>query len=243
MKILVTGASSGIGKALSEYLANRGDIVWGIGLQKEKLEEIKKSLKQKNFKYNLCNVRQVSEVLKTKAIMEKSGFFPDVIILAAGISKDDINPLDFKRYREIFSVNLFGALNFVDTFLPGFIRRGSGQFIALSSIAAFRPNKRGVGYPASKAALSLTFRGLDLKYKEKNIHFSNIYLGPVATSMWEGGKSFLVEKPENAARKIAKVIKTKKNISFIPFLSTFLSRVSLLIPDRIYSSLAEKIKR
>ncbi|MDP3026140.1 MAG: SDR family NAD(P)-dependent oxidoreductase [Nanoarchaeota archaeon] len=241
MNICITGASSGIGKALTEHLIKEGHIVWGIARRKNILEELKKGLPKNKFFFGVCDVRNIQEIIKTKKEMEKNNFFPDIIILGAGVSLNDLKPrYNLETYKKIFSVNLFGAINFIEIFLPDFLKIGKGQFIALSSISAFRPSFRGVAYPASKAALSLTFRGLNLNYKKQGIYFSNIYLGPVKTNMWEGKDSFLVSDPKKIAKSISRVIKTKRLIVFIPFLSTFIFRVSSLIPDRIYALLSER---
>ena len=57
--------------------------------------------------------------------------------------------------------------------------------------------------------------------------------------MWEGKKSLLVSNPKKIAKKILNVIKTKKTTSFMPFFSTFLFRISRLIPDGLYAKLSE----
>lgn len=242
MNILITGASSGIGKSLSEYFVKEGSVVFGVARRKELLQEMKNKLPKDKFFFEVCNVENFSEVQKLKNKIEKVGFIPDVIILGAAISINDINPsFNRENFEKTFSVNLFGAMNFVEAFLPDFLKNNKGHFIALSSIAAFRPSYRGVSYPASKSALSLSFRSLDIIYRKKNVYFSNIYLGPVETQMWEGKKSFLVASPEKVAKDIAKIIKTKKSSSFIPFFSTFLFRISRLVPDKIYSFISENI--
>jgi short-subunit dehydrogenase len=239
MNICITGASSGIGEALTIHLLEKGNVVWGIARRKEMLENIKRKYPKKFF-FDVCNVEKTSEVLKTKKKMEKNNFFPDVIILGAGIALNDLIPsYNYDLYKKIFSINLFGAVNFIDIFLPDFLKKGKGHFIALSSVSAFRPILRGIAYPASKSALSLTFRGFDLAYKKRNIFFSNIYLGPVKTAMWDGKESFLVSNPKKIAESISKVIKTKKSTIFIPFFSTFLFRIGRLIPDKIYTALSE----
>ena len=233
MNILITGASSGIGKSLVEHLTKKGNIVWGIGRRKE-------SFPIRNFTYSSRDVQDIRQLKSLKTKMDKSGFHPDVIILAAGIFNNDLSPsFSIEKFKETFNVNLFGGLNVISLFLPEFLRKRSGQFIALSSISAFRPNKNGIAYPSSKSALSLAFRGLDLEYRKKGVCFSNIYLGPVNTSMWEGKKSFLVITPEKAAKLISKTIKTKKSNSYLPFLSTSLFKISRIIPDKLYSYLSE----
>lgn len=244
MNICITGVTSGIGKSLTNILIKKGNVVWGIGRKKEILEEMKKKFPQARFLYSVCDVENIDDVKKIKKEMEKIDFFPEVIILGAAIYKDDIKPeFDNQMFRKILSTNLFGSTNFIEVFLPWFLIRKKGQFIALSSIAAYKPNYRGIGYASSKAALSMTFRGLNLAYNDKNIVFSNIYMGPVDTPMWQGKKSILVAKPDYVAEKICKVIITKDLQTFIPFLSTTMFKILRYLPDKYYAGLAEGYKK
>ncbi len=240
MKICVTGASSGIGRELVEQLVRDGHTVWGIARRENLLQELKNKFgTDSRFFYAACDVSDYEGVLKCSQQMKKEGFVPDVFILAAGTFLDDIKPgFDIKVFKKNIDINLYGALNFVDIFLPEFLKKHSGQFIAISSANAFRPSLRGVAYPASKSALGISFRGLDLAYREKNVTFSTVYLGPVATEMWVAGKSFLVSDKGQIASEIAKIIETRKSVSYIPFWSTLIFRLNFL-SDRLYIKLTE----
>lgn len=240
MNIVITGASSGIGKAVAEFFLKQGHCVYGIARRKHLLEEIRKQHSELPFFYSTCAVENLQGVLKIKKHMDKIKFYPDMIVLGAGIYPDDIHPAyNGKLFKETFDTNVFGAMNFVDVFLPEFLQRGRGHFIALSSIAAFRSSVRGIAYPASKAAISLAFRGLDAQYRKRHVYFSTVYLGAVATSMWEGKKSFLVPTPGSIAKQIYAAIKTQKTTYFMPFLSTALFRMGLWVPDKIYNKITK----
>src|SRR3989344_2725493 len=236
MNICVTGASSGIGREIVKQLVKNGHAVWGVARRENLLKDLKKELGDLFF-YTACDVNNQNEVLGVYQEMKKGGFSPENIILAAGAFLNDINPeLNYEIFKKTMGINLYGALNFVDIFLPQFLQKSSGQFIAISSTTALKPSLRGIGYPASKAALGIAFRGLDLAYRKKKVIFSTIYLGPVATEMWNAKKSFLVESKEKIAYRIIKAIKTKKSAYYIPFWPTLVSRLSFL-PDRWYIAL------
>lgn len=239
MNVLISGASSGIGNALSRRLCGRKHAVWGVARNAAKLDELREAFP--NFRHSAADVADAAERARAVAEMKKSGFMPDAVVFAAAIFSNDRDPeYSETELEKIFRVNVFGALGFVNLLLPDFLRRGSGQFVALSSIAAFRPNVRGIGYPASKAALAMAFRGLDLVYRKRGIAFSTIHLGPVATPMWEGGSSGIVASAEGAASHVEAVLRSRSNISYYPFLTTFLFRTSLLLPDSWYTALSER---
>ena len=227
MKILITGTSSGIGKATTEYLRERGHDVREIKGRSD------------------CDVSDKTAVLEFKNKLTRENWLPDVIILNAGIFPDDITPaFNREAFDKTFAVNLGGAINCIEAFLPKMLMRGKlaprslgevgGHFIGISSSAAFRPNIRSIAYPASKAALGLVLRGFDLHYRTRGVAFSTVYLGPTATEMWEGKKSLLVATPKRVAQTIERLIYTKKSVIFYPFLSSLLVRMLMLFPDRIY---------
>ncbi len=238
MKICITGASSGIGQELVKQLIKDGHSVWGVARRENLLNGLKKELGD-SFLYTACDVSKQNEIQKISQEMAEKSFSPEIIVIAAGDFLNDIQPdFNYEIFKKAMDVNLYGALNLVSAFLPEFIRQNSGQFIAISSITALKPSLRGIGYPAGKSAMGIAFRGLDLAYREKGVIFSTIYLGPVATEMWNAKKSFAVADKKQIASAIKKVMKTKKSVYYIPFWPTLISRLSFL-PDSWYIALTE----
>lgn len=222
MNIFVIGASGGIGTVLVHQLKGAGHRLFTIS-HKSALSDAQ------------CDITDQSAVRSTFEKIIGEGFAPECIIIASGVFEDDLIP-QYNRalLDKNLAVNLFGALNVIDAVLPYFLSVGKGHFIALSSIAALRPNKRGVGYPASKAALSLAMRGFDLAFRPKGIAFSVAQVGPTRTRMWEGGESFLAASPEKIACAIAGLVSSRKATLYAPFFPTALARASQLVPDRLY---------
>lgn len=227
MNVVVVGASGGIGTALVRQLSNDRHNLFTIS-HENTLSDAQ------------CDISSPSAVRDTFEKMVRSGFAPDCVIIASGVFEDDLIPTYNRALLDKnFEVNFFGVLNVIDATLPYFFSAGKGHIIALSSIAALRPNKRGVGYPASKAALSIAIRGFDLALRPKGIAFSVVQVGPTRTRMWEGGDSFLTTSPEKIACAIARLIYSRKAFIYTPFLSTALARAAQLVPDRLYMSLRE----
>jgi short-subunit dehydrogenase len=242
MKIFITGISSGIGRALTKELINQGHEVWGLAREQEKLNSLKNDLNSERFVFSVCDVADESQVAAVVNELTEKKFIPDAVILNAGIFPNDLTPnFNKKIFNQIMAVNFNGAINFISAFLEKFINRGAGHFIFINSTTAFRPSARGIAYPASKAALALASRGLDLIYRPQGILFSTIYLGPVATKMWEGKKNILVSTPEKAADFIIKILKNKKKESYFPFISTSIFRLTKFLPDKIFFSLSKFI--
>lgn len=250
MKIFITGISSGIGKALCQELVGLRHTVWGIARRGDLLEELKEELNSDSFFYSICDITTKEAVFKVISEMEKADFLPDVVVLNAGIEKKD-SAIGYQSQitQEVFSVNFFGALIWIELFLKKFIERNSGHFIAVSSIFAQRPDIDSVAYCASKSALSMAFRSLHLRYYKKNIIFTNIYFGPVDTSIssgyrdWRSKLFFFIISPKTAAQCIIKVIKGKQSVYYFPFLVTLFVRLTSFLSDIIFFKLTKIFRR
>src|SRR5574343_737685 len=114
MKILVTGASSGIGKELIKQLISEGHIVWGLARDGELLDNLHKELHHNNsFFFTACDICDEGELRLAFQEMQEI-FSPEVVILAAGIFPNDINPeFDYESFSKAIETNLFGCLNIV----------------------------------------------------------------------------------------------------------------------------------
>lgn len=224
MKILITGASKGLGKSLTEEFIERGHYVWGIA---------RTELENPGFFYSRCDVSHLDEVKTVVSEMLEKDFIPDIIILNAGHSADDINTeFDYEKFRENFDVNLFGVLNFVNEFLPICLERKKGIFVAISSLSTYRENhKNRIGYSAAKLALSKSFENLRLQYCSSEIKFVVCNAGRM-----QSGKSFIGITYKDAAKLIVnKLIKERvPDIINFPRLQYFLTKILKLIPNKIF---------
>lgn len=252
MKIFITGISSGIGRALCQELIASGHTVWGVARRKDLLENLKTELKSNNFFYSVCDVSDEEKMKRVAVEMEELNYLPEVVILNAGIERKDlINGYQVKISQEVFLVNFFGALKWVELFIEKFTERGSGHFIAISSIFAKRPDMDSVSYCSSKSALSMAFRSLYLRYYKKKIVFTNIYFGPVDTSISSSygskprlpKKSFFIISSKTAAKYIIKVIKGKRSTYYYPFFITLPIRLTLFLTDSFFYKLTRFFRR
>ncbi|MBI2064702.1 MAG: SDR family oxidoreductase [Candidatus Yanofskybacteria bacterium] len=246
MKIFISGISSGIGKALAIRLIKRGHEVWGLARRKELLHSLKEKIGSDNLHISVCDVQDIDTSKKIIQDMRANEFIPDIVVLCAGVRSEDAHPLSglsFEKVQLMSRVNIEGGLFWVAEFMPDFMRRHSGIFIGISSTAAYRPSKNHVTYGATKAALSMAFRGLRLNYPSSGVRFSTIHFGPVATEMWEGKENFLTPSAEKAAIFIESVFKKKSGSYFFPAPTTMFMRLSLILPDSFFSLLAHLLKK
>jgi 2-dehydro-3-deoxy-L-rhamnonate dehydrogenase (NAD+) len=149
--IVVTGAASGLGRAICTRFAHSDASVRGIDINKVPLEEMKTVLGQ-NFIPVICDVTIWSEVVR---VFEQ---FPpiDVLVNSAGITgqtnlkSDETDPADVER---VFRVNFFGSYHTSKAVLPRMIKRGYGRLLHIASIAGKEGTPGMIAYSASKAAV------------------------------------------------------------------------------------------
>jgi len=235
MKIFITGVSSGIGRAIAMQSAQLGHEVWGLARRRNLLEELQRDIGSA-LTISVADVTSVEDMTRVAAQMRQEGFIPDVVVLNAGTQLQDVEDgLVFSQVQHSLRTNVEGPLFWVAEFLPEFLKRNSGSFVAISSTAAYRPIKDFVAYPATKTALSMAFRGLRLNFADSAVVFSTVHLGPVATDMWKGKISFLVASRDEAARFIISIFRKRSSSYFFPFLSTSLLRMTNFLPDGVFS--------
>jgi uncharacterized protein len=235
MKIFITGVSSGIGREIAKKAVGAGHDVWGMARKQEELDGLKQELGGR-LRLSACDLNEESDCRRLAGEMRTANFVPEACVLNAGVYLSDLDGgLKRAEFEKTFQTNLFGVVFWIGEFLPDFLQRKSGTFLAISSTSAFRPSFDCLAYPASKAALSMTMRGLRLNHANTGVRFNTIHFGPINTQMWQGKRSFLVPEPEQAAAFVMKTLPKKGGVHYFPFLSTSLFRLSRFLPDRFFS--------
>lgn len=233
---LVTGASKGLGRALSQELVNMGWVVVGVARSKDALDSLQVALGAESFIPRVCDVtvpvqvQQVSEALKADAI------FPSLFFLNAGIAGEAAceDPSEFRlsKHKEIFATNYFGVLSWVEEWLPISLTRAGATFVATGSINAIFAPPTGSAYAASKAAIAKAFEGLSLTYYGNNVLFSTVYAGPIATDGLKGKVPFTWKADKMARYMVKKALAGRNHIENSVFYS-LLTRLFRLLPNKL----------
>ena len=181
--IVVTGASRGIGKGISEYFLEKGHIVIGtFNKSFEKINLIKE--KYPLFDSIKTDVTDEYEIKKTVSkIIEKYGQI-DCIINNAGISKTGLlQDMGIEDYNEIFDVNVKGLFLFTKEVLPHMINKKYGKIINISSMWGITGGACEVLYSASKSAVIGFTKALAKEVAPSNINVNCIAPGVIKTDM------------------------------------------------------------
>ncbi len=227
--VLITGAASGIGRALALNLSSQGARIAALDVQTQGLKEIADALAGQPFAHALADVTDLPAVRAAVADLEAQLGPTDLLIASAGIGAET-SALDFRaeKFAAMINVNLIGVANCIDAVLPGMRQRRRGHIAALSSLASYRGLPRMAGYCASKAGLNALLDGLRVELRPLGIQVSTICPGWVRTPLTASIKvppSDMMDVSE-AARRIVRALAARK--SFVAFPAGLTWRVRLL---------------
>ncbi|MCB9026531.1 MAG: SDR family NAD(P)-dependent oxidoreductase [Bdellovibrionaceae bacterium] len=223
--ILITGASSGIGRQLALDYSSAGNKVYAVARSKNKLLELKKEASGELDTI----VTDIS--LRSKVVEEFSKLKDlDIVILNAGTCEYvDIENFNSKLFERVFNVNVFGTVYCIEALLPK-IKKG-GQLVIVSSMARLLPFTRSEAYGSSKAAVDYIAKSLAVDCEGCGITVHTVSPGFVKTPLTDKNNfsmPFLVSVSE-ASRIIKKALQQgKRNISFPKRLGWILTLCSLL---------------
>ena len=244
-KIWITGASSGIGKALALKFASKN---WQVAIsarRKELLDELAQNPNISSFPLDVTNDSLVNTVFSN--ILNKFNNL-DLCVFCSGAYNPKLEKeINIEQIKKIMNVNFFGVLNCVKTVESYFKDRKKGHISIVSSIAAYRGLPNSSGYGPSKAALTNLTESLYFDFKKHNVRISLISPGFIKTPLTNQNTFNMpfIKTPEFAAIKIYNGL-TKSSAFEIHFpkeLTIFL-KILRILPYRAYLFLINKfVKR
>ena len=242
--VLITGASSGIGRALALEIGRRGASVALLARRAEELLKVAEEVEATGGRALVlpADVRDAAQVNEAVARVEELWGRVDVLIANAGVATVmAAGEMSAASVSDVITINVIGATNSVTAVLPGMIRRGSGHLVAISSLASFRGLPKSAAYSASKAALSTFFESLRVDLVRHGITVTTIHPGFIRTPLTEGRKylPFLVEV-EEAARKMVRAIEQRRKTYAFPWQLASLVRLARFMPNALYDRLASR---
>lgn len=185
--ILVTGASSGIGKVIAIFLSKVGANIILVARNEEKLKETYHELEPGNHSYYLIDLSHLDEIEGMIDTVCKDGRKLNGIVHSAGTSKTvPLQYLKLDDLKSIMTINFYSFLELVKHFSTRKYNDNGGNIVAISSISS-RVGARGLtAYCASKGALESAIRPMALELAAKNIRINSIAPGMIKTPMYDG---------------------------------------------------------
>lgn len=185
-RVIVTGGTSGIGKAAAKLFLERGEKVAIIGRDKTKGEAVENELKHNYLKFFPTDIRNVEEC--EKVVKNAANFLggADILINSAGIYLEKpVSDTDEKDFDDIMSVNVKGTFFMTRAVLPLFMQNNGGSVVNIASDAGIRGNYGCSIYSASKGAIVALTKSLSLELASLNIRVNAVAPGDVLTPMTE----------------------------------------------------------
>ena len=243
--VMITGASSGIGRGIALEIASRGANVGLLARREDLLDEIVAEVSKRKVKA----VAATADVRDVKAVREAADRFRqelgpiDVLIANAGIgTANHITELTPEHAANVIGINVLGAVNSVAAVLPEMIKRKQGRLVAISSLAAYRGLAKSAAYCASKAALTAYFESLRIDLRHTGVGVTIIHPGFIKTALTSGRAAkmpYLMEL-DYGVKKIVSAIEREKKIYAFPWQLATIVRASMLMPAAMYDWIAER---
>lgn len=246
--ILLTGASTGIGKEVAKKLAMIDCNLILLARRTNLIEEYLSEMNNKRAEIIVeeCDVSDNQSVNQSMIkIKSKIKNDLDIAILNAGISyRTDITEFNSKHAEEIFGVNVMGIIYWVEHLLPEMMKRKDGMIVGVSSLADSRGHAKSEFYCASKAAATKILEGLRVELNPYNIKVITVKPGFVETPMTSKNKFKmpLLMKPEKAADLILNGIEKEKPVIAFPIPIVFASWLGGILPSKVYEFFAKRVK-
>lgn len=182
MKVIVTGASKGIGRGIATFLAMDGHEVGLVARSGDRLEDLRQSIEaQGGTAYSVaCDLADYDQTEYAVAACVEGLGGVDALINNAGIvTRKNIFDLSIEEWRTMVDVNIHGAFHAIRAVLPFLTRQGRGHIINISSISGRLPLPGGSGYAATKYALTGLSQSLFQELRDYGICVSTVYPGSV----------------------------------------------------------------
>ena len=251
-KILITGASSGIGKELAKKLAIKSKKMYLLARSSDKLNLLKKELEEKNPLIEcICIEYDLTDIDNLRNIVENCDV--DLVINCAGFGKiTDFLKLSDKEDLDTVNVNFVSPLILTKKFSEKFLQKGKGIILNVCSTGALYQHPYMAVYSSAKSALLHYSLALDeeLAHKNKDVRVLSVCPGPTASNFFDkntqekfGSSQKFMMTSECAAKEIIKMIEKKKRFSIIGFRNKLSMFLINLLPISLQLKLAGIILR
>ena len=182
-KVIITGATGGIGNAITDFFCKQKSIILATGTNQQKLNLLKEKYNKINIKNfdiskhdNIENfVNEVSDIL---------GGGPDILINNAGITKDNLSlRMNMQEWQNVIDLNLTSTFLLCKYTLKKMIKNKYGKIVNITSVVGHTGNVGQANYTASKSGIIGFSKSLALEYAKKNINVNCISPGFISTAM------------------------------------------------------------
>lgn len=240
-RIVIVGASSGIGAALAAEMARPGRSIGLVARREAALQSVASAVSAKGGRavVHACDATRDAEVEAAWDGLKASLGGIDTLVYAAGIMPDvALDEFDIAKDRAIIETNVIGAMAWLDCAARDFQRQGSGTICGIGSVAGDRGRRQAPAYGASKAALHTFLESLRNRLSVQGIRVVTIKPGPIDTPMVQGKSAPMVYPVGPTAVRIARALERGEHTVYVPFRWRAIMAVVRAIPSFLFRKLS-----
>ena len=237
MKVVISGASSGIGLSLARFYLERGATVAAFARRGELLQSLAAEFPEKVFCYAL-------DVRDAPAIQRAAGDFmarigvPDVVIANAGVSRGTLTEYveDEEVFQNVMDINVLGMVKTFQPFLAAMREAKRGVLVGVASVAGFRGLPGSSAYSASKAAAISYMESLRVEMYSSGVKVVTLCPGYIKTPMTDINSypmPFIIEA-DDAARRMVLVIERGTSFAVVPLQMGVVGWLLKHLPNWLY---------
>ncbi|MEO8717621.1 MAG: SDR family oxidoreductase [Burkholderiales bacterium] len=245
-RIVITGASAGLGAALAQHFAGPDTVLLLIARRAEPLQALASSLPGRCEFHALDVTDHAALGRAAQEFCDRHGA-PDLVIANAGISVGTRgeDTADVAKLQRVLAVNVVGLAATLAAFAPAMRAARSGTLCGIASVAAFRGLPGAGAYSASKSAAIKWLEALRVELAGTGVAVVTVCPGYIDTPMTRVNRyrmPFLLPADE-AARRIARAIRARRRLAVIPWQMALVSYVLRALPDWLYDRFAARAPR
>ncbi len=229
LKVVISGASSGIGQALARHYLERGATVAAFARRSELLQALAAEFPGKVHDYAL-DVRDAPAIqAAARDFMARVGI-PDIVIANAGVSRGTLTEYveDEDVFQDIMDINVLGMVKTFQPFLAAMRQARNGTLVGIASVAGLRGLPGSGAYSASKAAAIIYLESLRVELYGSGVTVVTISPGYIRTPM-----PFILEA-DDAARRMARVIERGTSFAIVPWRMALAGWLLKRLPNWLY---------
>ncbi|SET13793.1 hypothetical protein SAMN05216412_103256 [Nitrosospira multiformis] len=241
LKVIISGTSTGLGRALARHYADSGATLGLIARRADLLEGFVAERAEAEVSLYVADVRDAAALRSAAEDFIVRHGCPDIVIANAGISHGTLTECaeDKEVFEDILATNVVGMVNLFQPFVSPMRTVGQGSLVGIASVAGYRGLPGSGAYSASKAAAISYLESLRVELHGSGLSVITICPGYVVTPMTADNPFPMpfILTADTAARKIVHIIERKKSFAVIPWQMAIVARVLRLLPNFLYDRL------
>lgn len=240
LRVLITGASSGLGLALAQHYLEQGALVGAVARRAELLQSLSESFPRQVYCYPLDVRDAVAMQEMAQDFIARAGV-PNIVIANAGVSVGTLTEYaeDLDAFQQVMDINVLGMAKTFQPFVAAMRNRGRGTLVGIASVAGFRGLPGAGAYSASKAAAISYLESLRVELHGSGVKVVTLCPGYIKTPMTAANPypmPFILDA-DTAARRMARTIGRQAAYAVIPWQMGLIGRLLELLPRWLYDRL------